>query len=422
MKTVIIDSRNLGGRVKVPSSKSFCHRSIICASLAQGKSEIRNICFSKDIIATIGAMKILGAEIEVNEDAAVIYGTGDLILKKEIIFCGESGSTLRFLIPLAASLDQKVILTGEGKLVERPLDVYYKIFEEQNIYYKNSNGKLPLEINGKLKPGNYRIRGDISSQFITGLLFSLPLLREDSEIELTTRLESRPYIDMTLDILKKFNIDIDNIDYKKFIVHGNQKYKSGDYIVEGDFSQAAFLLAIGILGNGVVCEGLDIGSSQGDKVIIELMKKMGAVIEADNGNIVSKASGTRGITVDASQCPDLVPSLAALASVSSGTTRILNAGRLRIKESDRLAAISSQLNKIGADVEEKTDGLVIKGRQMLEGGEVYSFNDHRIAMALAEISSRCKNKLIIHDADCVGKSYPGFWDDFRSLGGNIKEI
>ncbi|WP_446897796.1 3-phosphoshikimate 1-carboxyvinyltransferase [Clostridium sp. LBM24168] len=422
METVVINSKKLGGTVTVPSSKSFCHRSIICASLARGKSEVNNICFSKDIIATIGAMKALGTKIERNKDSAVIYGTGGLSLKSDTIFCGESGSTLRFIIPLAASMDQRIILTGQGKLVERPLDIYYKIFKEQNIYYKNSNGKLPLEINGSLKPGSYKIQGDISSQFITGLLFILPLLKGNSEIELTTNLESRPYIDMTLKVLKKFGINIENMDYKKFIIPGNQSYKSGNYIVEGDFSQAAFLLAIGVLGNGVVCEGLDISSSQGDKVILDFLKRMGAIIEVNDGNIISKASEIRGITVDASQCPDLVPSLAALASVSSGTTRIVNAGRLRIKESDRLAAISSQLNKIGADVEEKPDGLVIKGRQMLQGGEVRSFNDHRIAMALAQISSRCKNNLIIHGSDCVSKSYPGFWDDFRILGGNIERI
>lgn len=422
MKTVVITPKKLGGTIKVPSSKSFCHRSIICAALAEGKSEIRNICFSKDIIATIGAMKAFGTKIELNKDSAIIYGTGNLNLRQGTIFCGESGSTLRFIIPLAAAVNQKVILTGKGKLVERPLDIYYKIFEKQNIYYQNSNGKLPLEINGRLKAGNYEIRGDISSQFITGLLFSLPLLKEDSEINLTTRLESGPYIDMTLDVLKKFGINIGNVDYKKFVVKGNQSYKNGNYSVEGDFSQAAFLLSIGILGNGVVCEGLDAASSQGDKVILDFLKKMGAVIEIQDGNIVSKASETVGITVDASQCPDLVPSLAALASVSCGITRIVNAGRLRIKESDRLAAISSQLNKIGADVEEKPEGLVIKGRQMLQGGETQSFNDHRIAMALAQISSKCKNKLIIKGADCVSKSYPDFWRDFRILGGDIEEI
>lgn len=422
MGTVVIEPSKLNGKIKVPSSKSLCHRNIICSALANGKSTIKNVCLSNDILATIKAMRNLGSRIEVSGDILVIHGIKNFELKNRTICCGESGSTLRFIIPLVSLLNEDIILTGRGKLVERPLNVYYRIFDEQNIYYKNSNGKLPLTIRGKLKAGNYKVRGDISSQFITGLLFALPLLDENSEISLTTSLESRPYVDITLDVLKRFGINIKNIKYKKFIIYGNQSYKSCDCTVEGDFSQAAFLLLMGILGEKISCEGLDYNSSQGDKVIIDLLKKMGASIDMANSVIVSKASETHGITIDASQCPDLVPALAALASVSLGTTRIINAQRLRIKESDRLAAISSQLNIIGADVQEKRDGLLINGKKVLNGGEVSSFNDHRIAMALAGVSSKCMNHLIIKDADCVNKSYPDFWRDFKKLGGKIKNI
>ncbi|MBV4417906.1 3-phosphoshikimate 1-carboxyvinyltransferase [Clostridium tyrobutyricum] len=419
MKTVKIKPGRLGGKVKVPSSKSGCHRSIICASLASGKSIIDNVYFSRDIEVTTEAMKNFGVKIDRKEDRLVIDGTGQLVLKSKNIHCGESGSTLRFLIPLAASMNEEVILTGEGKLVERPLDVYYNIFKEQNIYYKNNSGRLPLAIKGKLKSGNYQVRGDISSQFITGLMYELPLLDGDSEINITTNLESKPYVDITLDVLKHFGINVENAQYKKFVISGNQKYRNSNYTVEGDFSQVAFLLAIGILGDEVCCSDIKIESSQGDRVIVDIFKNMGANIEVGGNNIIARSSKTNGVIFDAAQCPDLVPAVAALASVSSGTTQIINAERLRIKESDRLTAISSQLNKIGADVKEKKDGLIINGMEKLKGGIVSSFNDHRIAMALAAVSSKCSDDLIIENAECVKKSYPDFWKDFKSLGGNI---
>lgn len=422
MNTVVIHPQKLSGNIKVPSSKSGCHRAIICAALAKGKSTIRNIYFSQDILATLNAVESLGAVVEKYDEYVIIEGNENLYAKNKNIDCGESGSTLRFIIPLAATIGEEIILTGRGKLVERPLDVYYNIFKNQNIYYKNSLGKLPLTVNGKLKPEVYKVRGDISSQFITGLLIALPLLNGDSEIEITTKLESRPYIDITLDVLEKFGIEIKHSNYKKFIIHGSQIYKNCDYTVEGDFSQAAFLLTMGALGESLICSNLNLSSYQGDKAIIDILKNMGCNIEISEDSIIASQSETSGTVVDAAQCPDLVPVVAALASVSSGTTEIINAGRLRIKESDRLKAISSELNKIGADVVEKTDGLIIKGKKNLNGGSVSSFNDHRIAMSLAAISSKCTDTLTIHGADCVKKSYPGFWNDFEKLGGDIEKF
>lgn len=422
MNTVIIHPQKLGGNVKVPSSKSGCHRAIISAALAEGKSTIKNIYFSQDILATINAVENLGAVVHKYDEYVIIEGSRNLYAKDKNIDCKESGSTLRFIIPLAATIGEEIILTGRGKLIERPLDVYYNIFKEQNIYYKNSFGKLPLTINGKLKPSLYKVRGDISSQFITGLLITLPLLKDNSEIDITTKLESRPYIDITLDVLNHFGVKIENCNYDKFVVCGNQRYKNCDYTVEGDFSQSAFLLVMGTLGKTVVCSNLNSNSHQGDKVIVDILKNMGCHIEISGNSITASQSETSGIIVDAAQCPDLVPAVAALASVSKGTTEIINAGRLRIKESDRLKAISSQLNRIGANVLEKSDGLVIKGKDNLKGGMVSSFNDHRIAMSLAAISSKCTDTLTIHGADCVKKSYPGFWDDFEKLGGDIERF
>lgn len=422
MKYVHINPAELRGDIIVPASKSICHRAIICSSLCDGISNIENVDFSKDIEATCGALKNLGAEIQRDKNSLIVKGNSQLHVKNSNINCFQSGSTMRFLIPIVATIGEKAIFTGEGRLVERPLDIYYSIFDDQKIYYRNSQGKLPLTLKGKLKPGEYRVKGNVSSQFITGLLFALPLLNEDSTIYITTELESKPYVDITLSMIEKFGISVDENNRGNYEIKGNQKYKSTNFKVEGDFSQAAFWLVMGSLGNGITCHGLKRDSLQGDKIIIDILARMGVEIKwGENSVTVDPSHEIYGTTIDASQCPDLIPILAALASVSCGTTEIKNAGRLRIKESDRLGAISSELNKIGGDVIEKRDGLIIRGRKKLMGGNASSWKDHRIAMALAAISSKCLNPMVIEGAECVKKSYPNFWKDFRTLGGNINE-
>lgn len=422
-----ITPKSLSGSLKVPPSKSDSHRGIISAGLSKGKSKVDNLIFSKDIIATLNAMKALGMKYEIKE-ADEEFGSGSVNIEgvdrvqivEEEIDANESGSTLRFLIPIAALDKAKMTFTGKGKLVERPLDTYYDIFKEQGIEYDTTDGLLPLTIYGGLKAGSFHIPGDISSQFISGLLFSLPLVDGDSKIVITSPLESKGYVDLTIETLELFGINIENKDYKEFLVSGNQSYKSRDYTVEGDYSQAAFLIVAGILGDGVICHGLKIDSLQGDKAILDIVKAMGADIEV--GDLVeAKNSKTHGIEIDASQCPDLVPILATLAALSEGTTRIIKAERLRIKESDRLKAMATELNKLGADVVELEDGLEINGKKALNGGVVDSWNDHRIAMALAIASIKCKDEVIIKNSQAVKKSYPGFWKDFEKLGGEIVE-
>lgn len=423
MKCVTIKPSNLKGEVKVPASKSLCHRAVICAGLSEGVSNIDNVIFSQDIEATCGAMSNLGSDIVIDKNSLKIKVTGSAKLKpkNDSIDCFESGSTLRFLIPIGATTGEKVTFNGKGKLVERPLEDYYKIFDEQKIYYKNIDGKLPLTVKGKLKAGEYRIKGDVSSQFISGLLFALPLLGGDSKIIVTTELESKPYVDLTIDALKTFSVHVENHDYKEFIIKGNQKYGSSHYKVEGDFSQAAFWLVAGAMGADVVCDGMNMNSIQGDKAIVEIIKSMGGKFSVEGDKIKALASKTKGTVIDASQCPDLVPVLTVLAAVSEGTTEIINAARLRFKESDRLEAITCELNKIGADIQEKEDGLVIIGKEGFTGGTVNSWNDHRIAMALAIAALKCKEPLIIEDANCIRKSYPEFWTHFRKLGGDLDE-
>lgn len=423
IKAVKIKGGPLRGSLNIPPSKSLSHRAIIAASLSSGSSRIDNIIFSEDILATIDGMKKLGARIEkTGEKTLKIKGGIPLSLRGQSIDCRESGSSLRFLIPLSLVNTTDIIFTGEGRLVDRPLHPYYEIFQEQNIRYKTRDKGLPLEIQGNLKAGEFQIRGDISSQFISGLLFTLPLLEGDSKIKIKGPLESKGYVDLTIDILDKFGIEIKNKDYKEFNIRGCQKYRACDYRVEGDFSQAAFWLVGGVLGKEIRLNDLKLDSIQGDKAIVDIIKDMGGDLSLGDSTIVSKKSKTHGISIDGSQCPDIVPVLTVLAALSQGQTNIVNIGRLRIKESDRIRAISTELNKLGGDVKEVGDSLLIRGKKSLRGGRVESWNDHRIAMSLAIASIACKEDVLIGGADSINKSYPNFWKDFKSLGGHIDEF
>lgn len=427
MNNINIEPRELSGIVNIPPSKSISHRAIICAGLSDGKSRIDNIILSDDMYATINGLRNLGVQIDINESVDTdrcsldIQGSGRLEIVNNEIDCNESGSTIRFLIPMGCLVDGEVIFAGSGKLVERPLKTYYQIFEEQGIEYETRDGKLPLKVNGRLKPGIFKVPGNISSQFITGLMFVLPLLDGDSQIVITSELESKGYVDLTIDMLNKFSVDVENDDYKSFRVKGNQKYMPCNYSVEGDFSQVAFFVVGGLLGNDIKCKGMNFNSKQGDIAIIDIVKRMGGDIELKGDCIHIKKSNTVGAIIDGSQCPDIIPVLAVLASLSKGETQIINAGRLRIKESDRLESTRTELNKLGANVEETEDGLIIKGVDHLDGGNVDSWNDHRIAMSMAIASIKAKEEVTLSDALAVTKSYPGFWDDFKSLGGKIDE-
>lgn len=420
----------LSGEIVIQPSKSYSHRAIISAALAKGKknSKINNLKFSVDIETTVKIMENWGAKITKKESGLEIIGNdGKIVPKNNYIQCNESGSTIRFLIPVALTSENELIFDGKGKLIDRPLDSYYKIFDEQEIKYETSEGKLPLKVNGKLKAGNYEIDGNVSSQFITGLLYALPLLDGDSTIVINKNLESKGYVDLTLEILKLSGIKIKNNDYKSFEIKGNQEYKSFDYTVEGDYSQVAFWIVAGIISankdNEIKCLHLNKYSLQGDKAIIEIVQKMGAKLEIFDDYVIVKPSKTKGTIIDVSQCPDIAPILTVLGALSEGETKIINAERLRIKESDRIISIKTELNKLGAEVEEVGDSLVIQGVDTFEGGvEVSAWNDHRIAMSLAVASIRCKNEIVIDEAESVKKSYPHFWDDFEKMGGQIEKF
>ena len=427
MADLKVGNMRLMGNVKVPPSKSMAHRAIICASLSHGVSKIENIDFSDDIIATMEAMKALGAKIYQNKNYIEIQGINHNEDNKElkIIDCNESGSTLRFLVPISLLIPGKKKFIGRGNLGKRPLNTFYEIFEQDNIEYSFEEGILNLQLEGTLKGGEYYLAGNISSQFITGLLFTLPLINRDSKIIITTEMESKGYIDLTLSALRDVGIEIINNDYKEFIIKGNQEYKARNYKVEGDYSQAAFFLTANAIGNKVEIDDVLANSAQGDKEAIDILSRMGMTVQwnkSKNGIIPAENNDLKATIIDGSQCPDIIPVLSVAAALAKGTTKIIKAGRLRIKECDRLKAVASELTKLGAKIEEKEDGLIIEGVESLKGGvEVWSWKDHRIAMTLAIAATRCKEPIVLKDYECISKSYPSFFNDYRRLGGIASE-
>lgn len=402
-----IEPSVLSGTLKIPASKSCSHRAVICAALADGVSEISGITMSKDIEATINAMTALGASFEINGDKIIVKGTNGEISGTTEIDCCESGSTLRFVMPIAAALGADSVFVGQGRLPQRPIDIYKRELSCHGVVFKTEN--MPYELSGKLTGGTYEIEGNVSSQFITGLLFALPLADEDSEIIMTSHLESRPYVDITIDILKRFGISVKETP-NSFIIKGRQKYSPYNEIVEGDYSQAAFFYVANALGSNVDIQNLTPDSVQGDKAIIDI------IAQASPNGIIE------GYSADCSDIPDLVPILSVLGAYGSKPSLIYNAQRLKIKESDRLAACADMLNRLGCNVTVNPDGLDIHPTGGLHGGIVDSFGDHRIVMAAAVAALCCNGEVIIKGAEAAEKSYPRFFDDYRMLGGKAYVI
>lgn len=423
MGSIKIYNKKLKGEVNIPPSKSMAHRAVICAALAKGKSTIKNIDLSDDIIATINAMRELGATINIFDKYLEIIGVSDGLRKsKRLIDCNESGSTLRFLIPIAALYNGENRFIGKGNLGKRPLQIYYDIFDKQGIEYSYKESELDLNVKGTLSPGAFYVRGDVSSQFITGLMLSLPLLNGDSKIIIEGKLESKGYLDLTLSAMKDFGVHIENKDYREFIIKGNQSYEKREYKVCGDYSQGAFFLCADAISNEVRCNDLEEDSLQGDKEVLSILERMGVDFKRDKDSLIGSASELVGTTIDASGCPDIIPILSVVACLAKGRTEIINCKRLRIKECDRLHAINEELTKLGGIIEEKEDSLIIEGISNFKGGvTVWSHKDHRIAMMLAIASTCCKEPIILKDFECVSKSYPNFFEDFKMLGGNFDE-
>ena len=409
--TVIPGQRH--GSITVPASKSRAHRLLICAALSKVEKTIYCDGISKDISATADCLNALCADIQ-------LTGGGITVMPREktgeaaLLRCGESGSTLRFLLPIVGALGKNAVFRMEGKLPERPIEPLKGELERHGMMIEQ-DGSL-LKCSGKLSPGKFTIPGDVSSQFISGLLFALPVLDGGSEIEITGKTESADYIAMTEKALTESGV-IFTKTAAGYEIPGNQTYDLPDRLtVESDWSSAAFFLTLGALSDkGVTVGKLDTSSSQGDRRILEILKAFGAEIEIKGSRITVRRGVLRGQEVEASQIPDLVPAISVLAALSEGESRITEAGRLRLKESDRLASTAKMLSGLGADIRETEDGLVINGKPQLTGGEADPWGDHRIAMSAAVAAAGCRESVTITDAQCTDKSYPGFWEDLEGL-------
>ena len=400
MLVTIQNARPVGGTITAPPSKSMAHRAVLCAALAEGRSHITNLEFSKDISATLGAAAQLCARVRTGADDAVVEGLGHFVHLAAPVDCCESGSTLRFLIPIASLTGQAVSFTGRGRLMERPQKPYFDLFDEKDISYEQTAGALTVR--GTLTPGEYRLAGNVSSQFFTGLLFALPLLGGGSTLVSTTRLESRDYVAMTRDALARAGVRVDG-EAERFAVPPSV-YRSFDAAVEADWSQAGFWYAAHFLGNGVEVCGLNENSAQGDRVVAALYERF-------------KAAGEQ--SVDVSDCPDLLPPLAVMAARREGTTHFVNAARLRMKESDRLTTTAALLRALGVPAEETADSLTVRGVPSFSGGTVDGANDHRIVMAAAVAATAAAAPVTITGAEAVRKSYPSFWEEYKRLGGSF---
>ncbi len=410
-------SNKLSGDVYVPSSKSILHRAIICASFAEEKSKIFFNGLSDDVIATIEAMKNFGAKINLEENFIEIEGINRQKIKKQLnINCNESGSTLRFLIPLSIIIENEINFNGRGRLFDRPLFPYIEVFKKNNVFYKFSQNNLFLK--GHINSGVYNINGDTSSQFISGMLMALPLLDGESVINVIGDLESKNYIDLTLDIIKKFGIVVENINYKKFLIKGNQKYSACEIEVEGDFSQAAFFIVANSIGNDINIKNINYDTSlQGDKKAIDLI------------NFIDNSTENH-LSIDAKDIPDIIPILSIKAALSNKIINFYNVKRLRLKESDRLNGIEQILKNLGVNVKTDDNNLYVEGLNIENNFKIFnsaklsSLNDHRLAMTIAIASTALKNNetFYIDNESCVSKSFPTFWKTFAFLGGRYEHL
>ena len=410
---IVIEPSPLKGEIAAIPSKSVAHRMLICAALADGPTTLRIPKTSDDIDATADCLRALGAAITVNNEDYIVEPIAQ-IENIPLLDCGESGSTLRFLLPVAAAAADRCRFDGHGRLPERPLSDLTDAMKEHGVSFDGE--KLPFTIGGRLRGGIYRLPGNVSSQYITGLLLALPLCEEDSVIELTTALESASYIDITLSVLKTFGITV-HCERNRYIIPGKQVFRSpGTLPVEGDWSNAAFFLTAAALNNDIAMTGLNPDSAQGDRKIIALLEQLGAVTQKDNGRLTLRSDELKGCTIDIQDTPDLLPVLSVAAAFAQGKTTFINAARLRLKESDRLASSAAMIENLGGRAEVGEDELTVYGTGLI-GGTVDSCNDHRIAMSAAVAATRCKKPVTILNAEAVKKSYPGFYNDYNKTGG-----
>lgn len=430
---VIVYPGKLSGTVQAPPSKSIAHRALICAALAEGESVIEGISGSRDMDATIDCIRAMGAVVDRQESIVRVQGIGSRFKEgadataadapRPVLDCAESGSTFRFMLPIAAAAGLNADFIGCGRLPERPVTELAGEMRKHGVTFTpDDKDALPFTISGKLQPGVYSMPGNVSSQYFSGLLFALPLLDGDSEIQIEGVLESSGYIDLTLDMLRQFDILV-RVTENGYKIKGGQSYRAANVKVEGDYSNAAFWLVAGATGSNVVVEGLAKDSLQGDREILDILQEMGATVEWSGDSVHVRGYGLDCLLIDCGEIPDIIPILAVAASTSDEMNSFVNAGRLRIKESDRLTSTAAMMARLGADIQIGKDNFSVCAPDGLWGECVVDgCNDHRIVMSAAIATLRCKEPVRITGAEAVNKSYPNFFDEFRSLGGRVDVV
>lgn len=414
-KTILPGART--GEVHIPASKSQAHRMLLCAAMGEKEVTLRCRGLSKDILATVACLKALGASVDAEGEVLHLRPVSAPPPGLCLLPCGESGSTLRFLLPLVGALGASAVFEREGRLPERPIEPLGRELCRNGMDIRSDGARLSCS--GQLRPGAFSLPGNISSQYISALLMTLPLLEGESTLHMEGALESAAYVAMTEEVLRLGGVQTEKTGAGYRIPGGQHCRFAPELSVEGDYSNAAFFLCAGALSErGIRVTGLDPQSRQGDRAIVPLLEEMGAQVASDGSSVTVKRAALHGITIDASPIPDLIPVLSVVAAAASGETRVIHAQRLRLKESDRLHSTTQMLRALGTEAEELPDGLVIRGGRTLAGGTVDACGDHRIAMSAAVAGGICRGAVTICGSECVQKSYPDFWTDFQQLKGD----
>jgi 3-phosphoshikimate 1-carboxyvinyltransferase len=418
MQAIVRKVSGIRGIVRAPPSKSYTHRAFIIASLADGTSIIRNPLLAGDTYSTLKAIKAFNIETEINKDV-VIYGRGGALeTPSKPIDCENSGTTIRLICGIA-SLNGEVILSGDESVQKRPMQPLLDALGQMGVkaYSTKGDGTPPVVIRGGgLAGGHVKIRGDISSQFISSLLIVAPYAKKNVIIEITTPLKSRPYIDITLDVMEKFGIKVEKEDYNIFSITPGRTYSATDYVIEGDYSSSSYFLALAAMTNSEIrVENLHRNSKQGDKAIADILKEYGAHVRYEKDNIIVKGGNLQGIEVDLRDTPDLLPTTVALACKAKGKTVIKNVEHARYKETDRVAACAAEFKKFGVKIEERHDGLTIWGSETFRGATVKTYGDHRMAMALVIAGLSAETPTVVEGVECVDISFPNFFKILERL-------
>lgn len=424
----IVEPRPLSGSIEAIASKSEAHRALICAAFAKGTTDIHCRTSSADIDATARCLRALGCGITpTRRGFRVVPVSADAVRHDATLDCGESGSTLRFLLPIAGALGSDSDLVGHGRLAQRPLSPLYEEMVAAGCEL-SEQGSFPLHVGGAMRPGSFELPGNVSSQFVTGLLLAAPLMDDEVRVRVSEPIQSRPYIDITIRTMAAFGVEVAQETeedeagerHTVFVVPRGSAYRSPGLItVEGDWSNAAVWLAAGAIGRGpVTVKGLDLASPQGDRAVLAALSLFGARVVRGRDVVAVTPGHLKGATVDVSSIPDLVPALAAVAANAEGETRLTHAERLRLKESDRMESVTETIRTLGGRARIEGNDIVIEGGERLAGGIVDAHNDHRICMEAAVLATRCSGEVTIKGASCVDKSYPGFFQDLHKLGGH----